>query len=29
VRRIHVASAAPWLPVPDDGLDRYDEAFHA
>lgn len=28
VRRIHVASAAPWLPVPEDGLDSYDEAFH-
>jgi hypothetical protein len=27
VRRIHVASAAPWLPVPDDELDRYDGAF--
>jgi hypothetical protein len=28
VRRIHVASAAPWLPVPDDALERYDGAFH-
>jgi hypothetical protein len=29
VRRIHVASAAPWLPVPDDNLERCDEAFYA
>jgi hypothetical protein len=28
VRRIHLDSAAPWLPVPDDGLDRYPEAYH-
>ena len=26
VRRIHLASAAPWLPVPDDGLDRHEGA---
>jgi hypothetical protein len=27
VRRIHLASAAPWLPLPDDGLERYDGQF--
>src|SRR3954447_24140273 len=29
VRRIHVASAAPWLAVPDDGLERLDEGPRA
>ena len=24
--RQHVASAAPWEPIPDDGLERFDEA---
>ena len=24
--RIHVATAASWEPIPDDGLPRYDEA---
>jgi len=24
-RHIYVGSAAPWLPVPDDGLPRYEE----
>jgi hypothetical protein len=24
-RHIHVGSAAPWLPVPDDGLPRFEE----
>ena len=25
VRRIHVASAVPWLPLPEDGLERFPE----
>ena len=25
-RRTFVAYAAPWEPIPDDGLERYDEA---
>lgn len=24
--RLHVASAAPWEPIPDDGLERFDGA---
>jgi hypothetical protein len=25
--RAHVASAAAWEPIPDDGLERYREGF--